>query len=266
MRSRPDLNKRPKMLCGKRVVVVMPAYNAERTLEQTVAEVPRDYVDQIVLVDDGSHDATVAQALALGLHTVIHPKNRGYGGNQKSCYREALRLGAEIVVMVHPDYQYSPRLVVALASMIASGHYDCVIGSRILSGGAVASGMPRYKYVANRVLTLVQNLCLSAKLSEYHSGFRAFSADLLRALPLEENSDDFVFDNEMLAQALWFGYQLGEVSCPTRYMEEASSISFRRSVRYGFGVLGVSLKFMAAKAGLARPKIFGAGGRRLPTR
>ena len=252
------------MLCGKRVVVVMPAYNAERTLEQTVAEVPREYVDQIVLVDDGSHDGTVARARALGLHTVVHPKNRGYGSNQKSCYREALRLGAEIVVMVHPDYQYSPRLVVALAGMIASGHYDCVLGSRILGGGALKGGMPHYKYVANRILTLVQNLCLQAKLSEYHSGFRAFSADLLRTLPLEENSDDFVFDNEMLAQALWFGFQLGETSCPTRYMEESSSISFRRSVRYGFGVLGVSLKFMLAKSGLARPSIFRASGRRLP--
>ena len=252
------------MLCGKRVVVVMPAYNAERTLEQTVAEVPRDYVDQIVLVDDGSHDGTVARARALGLHTVVHPKNRGYGSNQKSCYREALRLGADIVVMVHPDYQYSPRLIVALAGMIASGHYDAVLGSRILGGGALRGGMPLYKYVANRILTLLQNLCLKAMLSEYHSGFRAFSAELLRTLPLEENSDDFVFDNEMLAQTLWFGFQLGEASCPTRYMEEASSISFRRSVRYGFGVLGVSLKFMAAKIGLARPAIFNAGGRRLP--
>lgn len=252
------------MLCGKRVVVVMPAYNAERTLEQTVAEVPREYVDQIVLVDDGSRDGTVARALALGLHTVVHPKNRGYGSNQKSCYREALRLGAEIVVMVHPDYQYSPRLVVALAGMIASGHYDCVLGSRILGGRARSGGMPLYKYVANRLLTLVQNLCLKAKLSEYHSGFRAFSADLLRTLPLEENSDDFVFDNEMLAQTLWFGFSIGEASCPTRYMEEASSISFRRSVRYGFGVLGVSLKFMAARFGLAQSAIFRRDGRRLP--
>jgi glycosyltransferase involved in cell wall biosynthesis len=252
------------MLCGKRIVVVMPAYNAGRTLEQTVQEIQRDYVDEIVLVDDGSHDDTVAQARALGLHTFIHPKNRGYGGNQKSCYREALRLGADIVVMVHPDYQYSPRLIVALAGMIASGHYDCVLGSRILGGGALGGGMPLYKYIANRVLTLVQNLCMNAKLSEYHSGFRAFSAQLLRTLPLEENSDDFVFDNEILAQALWFGFRLGEASCPTRYMEEASSISFRRSVRYGFGVLGVSLKFLAARAGLGQAVIFRDGGRRLP--
>ena len=252
------------MLCEKRIVVVMPAYNAERTLEQTVLEIDRDYVDEIVLVDDGSHDGTVAQAKALGLNTFIHPKNRGYGGNQKSCYREALRLGADIVVMVHPDYQYSPKLIVALAGMIASGHYDCVLGSRILGGGAIKGGMPLYKYIANRVLTLFQNLCLKAKLSEYHSGFRAFSSELLRSLPLEENSDDFVFDNEMLAQAVWFGFRLGEVSCPTRYMEEASSISFRRSVRYGFGVLGVSLKFIAARSGVARPAIFRDGKRRLP--
>ena len=252
------------MLCGKRIVVVMPAYNAERTLEQTVLEINRDYVDEIVLVDDGSHDGTVAHAKALGLNTFIHPKNRGYGGNQKSCYREALRLGADIVVMVHPDYQYSPKLIVAMAGMIASGHYDCVLGSRILGGGALGGGMPLYKYVANRILTLLQNLCLKAKLSEYHSGFRAFSSELLRSLPLEENSDDFVFDNEILAQVVWFGFRLGEISCPTRYMEEASSISFRRSLRYGFGVLGVSLKFMAGQRGLARPKIFRGGGQRLP--
>lgn len=252
------------MLCGKKVVVVMPAYNAERTLEQTVAEVPREYVDDIVLVDDGSHDGTVAQARALGLRTFVHPRNRGYGGNQKSCYCEALRLGAEIVVMVHPDYQYSPKLIVTLAGMVASGHYDCVLGSRILGGGSLDGGMPRYKYVANRLLTLIQNICLQAKLSEYHTGFRAFSAELLRALPLEENSDDFVFDNEMLAQTLWFGFRIGEASCPTRYMAEASSISFRRSVRYGFGVLGVSLKFAAGRLGMARPSIFKQDGRRLP--
>jgi glycosyltransferase involved in cell wall biosynthesis len=252
------------MLCKKRIVVVMPAYNAERTLEQTVLEIDRDYVDEIVLVDDGSHDGTVAQAKALGLNTFIHPKNRGYGGNQKSCYREALRLGADIVVMVHPDYQYSPKLIVAMAGMIASGHYDCVLGSRILGGGAIKGGMPLYKYIANRILTLFQNLCLKAKLSEYHSGFRAFSSELLHSLPLEENSDDFVFDNEMLAQAVWFGFRLGEVSCPTRYMEEASSISFRRSVRYGFGVLSVSLQFIFAKSGMARPAIFRGGKRRLP--
>jgi len=239
----------------------MPAYNAGRTLEQTVAEIPRDYVDDIVLVDDGSHDDTVKQARALGLTTIVHPLNRGYGGNQKSCYGEALRQGADIVVMVHPDYQYSPKLVVALAGMVASGHYDCVLGSRILGGGTLDGGMPHYKYIANRFLTLFQNLLLGAKLSEYHTGYRAFSAELLRALPLEENSEDFVFDNEMLAQTLWFGFRIGEVSCPTRYMEEASSISFRRSVRYGLGVVAVTLKFVACRLGLARPAIFCADGR-----
>lgn len=249
------------MILGRKIVVVMPAYNAGRTLEQTVAEIPAEYVDEIVLVDDGSHDDTVAQARALGLTTIVHPKNRGYGGNQKSCYGEALRRGADIVVMVHPDYQYSPRLVVALAGMVASGHYDCVLGSRILGGGTLDGGMPLYKYVANRCLTLFQNLLLNAKLSEYHTGYRAFSAELLRTLPLEENSEDFVFDNEMLAQALWFGFRIGEASCPTRYMEEASSISFRRSVRYGLGVVGVTLKFVAGRLGLARPAIFRADGR-----
>lgn len=252
------------MLCGKKIVVVMPAYNAERTLEQTVAEIPFEYVDEIVLVDDGSHDRTLEKARQLGLHTFVHARNRGYGGNQKSCYREALRLEADIVVMVHPDYQYSPRLVVSLAGMIASGHYDCALGSRILGGNTLDGGMPRYKYFANRVLTLVQNLCLGAKLSEYHTGFRAFSAELLRTLPLEENSDDFVFDNEMLAQALWFGFRIGETSCPTRYMEEASSINFRRSVIYGFGVLGVCGRYLGARLGWIRPSIFRRDGRRLP--
>jgi len=241
----------------------MPAYNAGKTLQQTCAEVPCEYVDEIVLVDDGSHDDTVELARQLGLHTLVHPRNRGYGGNQKTCYREALRLNAEIVVMVHPDYQYSPKLIMSLAGLIASGHYDVALGSRIIGGGTLAGGMPRYKYVANRVLTLVQNLCLGAKLSEYHTGFRAFSADLLRALPLEENSDDFVFDNEMLAQILHFGYRIGEVSCPTRYMEEASSINFRRSVKYGLGVLWVTAKFLAQRWRLANFAIFCAAGRRL---
>lgn len=244
------------MILGKKIVVVMPAYNAARTLEQTVAEVPREYVDEIILVDDGSRDDTVAQARALGLVTIVHPRNRGYGGNQKSCYGEALRLGADIVVMVHPDYQYSPRLIVALAGVVASGHYDCALGSRILGGTALGGGMPLYKYIFNRLLTLFQNLLMGAKLSEYHTGYRAFSAELLRSLPLENNSEDFVFDNEMLAQIFWFGFKIGEVSCPTRYMEEASSISFRRSVRYGLGVLGVTLQFAAARLGLLRPRIF----------
>lgn len=241
----------------------MPAYNAEKTLEQTCAEVPREYVDEVVLVDDGSRDDTAALSRRLGLHTLVHVRNRGYGGNQKTCYREALRLNADIVVMVHPDYQYSPKLIVSLAGVVASGHYDAALGSRIIGGGTLDGGMPRYKYIANRLLTLVQNLCLGAKLSEYHTGFRAFSAELLRALPLEENSDDFVFDNEMLAQALYFGFRIGEISCPTRYTEEASSINFPRSVRYGFGVLAVSVKFLAERWGIVKLAIFSHSGRRL---
>ncbi len=251
------------MIEGKRIVVVFPAYNAERTLVQTHAEIPQQYVDEMVLVDDGSHDATVELAQRLGIKTIVHEKNMGYGANQKTCYREALRLGADIIVMVHPDYQYSPKLVSAMASLIASGHYDVALGSRILGGGALKGGMPPYKYVANRILTLIQNLLCGAKLSEYHTGFRAFSANVLRSLPLEENSDDFIFDNQMLAQALWQGFAIGEISCPTRYMEEASSINFRRSVVYGFGVLGVSLSFALAKLHLIAPRIFSPEGSRL---
>lgn len=251
------------MLDGKRIIVVMPAYNAAKTLEKTVAEIPHDYVDEVIVVDDGSADDTVEIAQRLGLHTVVHPHNRGYGGNQKTCYRTALDRGADIVVMVHPDYQYSPRLVVCLAGIVGSGHYDVALGSRILGGGVIGAGMPVYKYIANRALTFVQNLALGAKLSEYHTGFRAFSADVLRALPLEENSDDFVFDNEMLAQALWFGFRIGEVSCPTRYMPEASSIGFSRSVRYGFGVLAVTLSFLRAKWTGGLSAIYRADGRRL---
>jgi glycosyltransferase involved in cell wall biosynthesis len=202
-------------------------------------------------------------ARRLGLHVVVHPRNRGYGGNQKTCYREALARGADVVVMVHPDYQYSPRLIPAMASMIASRHFDCVLGSRILGTGALRGGMPLWKYLANRGLTLVENLLLGYKLAEYHTGYRAFSRRLLEALPLEENSDDFVFDNQMLAQALWFGFDIGELTCPTRYFAEASSISFRRSVRYGLGVLWTATAFRLARLGLARPRLFAADGRRL---
>ncbi len=251
------------MIDGRRIVVVFPAYNAEKTLSQTLADIPRQYVDEMILVDDGSHDKTVELAYRLGIRTFVHEKNLGYGANQKTCYREALRLGADIVVMVHPDYQYSPKLVPAMASLVASGHYDIALGSRILGNDALKGGMPLYKYVANRFLTLAQNLLCGAKLSEYHTGFRAFSADVLRSLPLEENSDDFIFDNQMLAQALWQGYAIGEVSCPTRYMDEASSINFRRSVIYGFGVLGVSLAFALARLGFVSPRIFSKDGRRL---
>ena len=251
------------MIGGSRVCVVMPAYNAEATLRQTVAEIDRSVVDDVILVDDASRDRTVAVAHELGLHYVVHPKNRGYGGNQKTCYAEALERGADIVVMVHPDYQYSPKLVPAMAAMVASGHFDCVLGSRILGVGARKGGMPLWKYVANRFLTLAENLLVSYKLAEYHTGFRAFSRELLETLPLEENSDDFVFDNQMLAQTLWFGFDIGEVTCPTRYFTEASSINFRRSVKYGFGVLGTALQFRLSRLGITRSPRFSAEGRRL---
>ncbi len=251
------------MIAGKSVVVVMPAYNAERTLRETVAEVPREIVDEVLLVDDASGDRTAALARSLGLRTIVHARNRGYGGNQKTCYREALRLRADVVVMVHPDYQYSPLLIPALAHLVASGLYDVALGSRILGLGARKGGMPFYKYVANRALTLVENLLLGHKLTEYHTGFRAFSRRVLLDLPIEENSDDFVFDNQMLAQAILFGFRIGEVSCPTRYFAEASSIPFGRSVKYGFGVLWTALAGFAARKGLGRARFLDPGGRRL---
>lgn len=234
----------------------MPAYNAEKTLRQTFAELPHEYVDDVILVDDVSQDRTVAVAKELGIKTIIHDKNRGYGGNQKTCYREALRLGADIVVMVHPDYQYSPRLVTAMASMIVSEHYSVVLGSRILGGEARKGGMPLYKYIANRFLTLVENMVLGIKLSEYHTGFRAFSREVLTTLPLENNSDDFVFDNEMLAQAAYFGFKIGEISCPTKYFAESSSINFARSVKYGFGVLATTLKYYLQRHGVRNFPLF----------
>lgn len=248
------------MIQGKKLVVVMPAYNAERTLRQTFDELPHEYVDHVILVDDASRDGTAEIARDLGINTIVHRENRGYGGNQKTCYREALRLGADIVVMIHPDYQYSPRLVTAMASMVASGHYDVVLGSRILMGETLKGGMPLYKYVANRFLTLAENILLGVKLSEYHTGFRAFNRKVLETLPLEKNSDDFVFDNEMLAQSLYFGFKIGEISCPTKYFEDASSINFSRSVKYGLGVLATSLKYVLDKAGVKKYPIFKAGG------
>jgi len=251
------------LIGGKRVCVVMPAYNAERTVSQTVAELDRRVADDILLVDDRSRDGTVRIARELGLHVLVHERNRGYGGNQKTCYAEALRRGADIVVMIHPDYQYSPKLMPAMAGMVASGHFDAVLGSRILGTGAIKGGMPIWKYVANRFLTAFENTLLGYKLAEYHTGYRAFSRRLLETLPLEENSDDFVFDNQMLAQAIWFGFHIGEMTCPTRYFAEASSIDFRRSVKYGFGVLGTALQFRLAKLGLSRPARFAADGRRL---
>jgi len=241
----------------------MPAFNAEKTLRRTFEELPHEYVDKVILVDDASHDYTSEVARELGITTIVHSKNRGYGGNQKTCYHEALMLGADIVVMVHPDYQYSPRLVTAMASMITSGHYDVVLGSRIIGGGALRGGMPLYKYIANRFLTFVQNLMLGLKLSEYHTGYRAFSREVLTTLPLEDNSEDFVFDNEMLAQAAWFRFRIGEISCPTKYFADASSINFRRSVKYGFGVLATSGKYALQKLGLIRSPLFDPDGGKL---
>lgn len=238
------------MLHQKKIVVVMPAYNASKTLEMTYNEIPKDIVDEVILVDDASRDDTAAKAQELGIHTIIHPENRGYGGNQKTCYAAALSHGADLVVMLHPDYQYSPRLITAMASMVVSGHYDVVLGSRILGGESLKGGMPLYKFIANRILTVIENLVLGVKLSEYHTGFRAFSRTVLETLPLQNNSDDFVFDNEMIAQAVYFGFHIGEISCPTKYFKDASSINFRRSVKYGFGVLGTSWKFFLQHMGL----------------
>ncbi len=250
------------MINGKRIAVVMPAYNAEKTLERTVQELS-DVVDIKILVDDSSKDQTAALSRNLGVQTFVHDANYGYGRNQQTCYREALAAGADIVVMVHPDYQYTPSLVPAMAGMIASDVYDMVLGSRILGKGALKGGMPLYKYVFNRLLTAFQNLFLGVKLSEYHTGFRAFSRELLETLPLLENSDDFVFDNQMIAQAVMFGFEIGEISCPTKYFEEASSINFRRSVKYGFGVLATTASFVACKLGLRRAPRFGASGRKI---
>ncbi len=251
------------MILEKKIIVVMPAYNAEKTLEQTYAELPHEYIDDVILVDDSSLDNTKEVSQKLGVKTIVHRENKGYGGNQKTCYREALKLGADIVIMVHPDYQYSPRLVTAMGAMLASGEYDIVLGSRILGGNTLAGGMPLYKFVANRILTLIQNILLRTKLSEYHTGFRAFSREVLETLPLEENSDDFVFDNEILAQGLFFGYRMGEISCPAKYFEEASSINFKRSVVYGLSVLKTTGKFVLNKYGIKKYKIFDANGAKL---
>jgi len=250
------------MINGKRIAVVLPAYNAEKTLAATVEELP-DLVDIRILVDDHSSDRTVEVAHQLGLQFYVHDRNYGYGRNQQTCYREALAAGADVVIMVHPDYQYTPRLVTAMASMVAYGVYDVVLGSRIIGGTALRGGMPLYKYVANRLLTAFENLILGIKLSEYHTGYRAFSREVLTRLPLLENSDDFVFDNQMLAQCVHFGFRIGEVSCPTKYFEEASSINFRRSVKYGLGVVGTTLRFALERAGLGRRAIFSEKGRTL---
>jgi len=250
------------MINGKRIAVVMPAYNAEKTLEMTVRELS-DVVDIKILVDDSSKDQTAALSKKLGVQTFVHDANYGYGRNQQTCYREALAAGAEIVVMVHPDYQYTPSLVPAIAGMVASGVYDMVLASRILGAGALKGGMPFYKYVSNRLLTAFQNLFLGVKLSEYHTGFRAFSRELLETLPLLENSDDFIFDNQMIAQAVMFGFRIGEISCPTKYFEEASSINFKRSVQYGLGVLATTASFVAHKLRIIHVPRFSNTGRKL---
>lgn len=246
------------MYSGKKIVVVMPAYNAAKTVAVTVDEVRRQgIVDQIILVDDKSRDDTVTVASRLsGVQVHVHERNRGYGGNQKTCYRLALEAGADIVIMLHPDYQYTPQLIPAMASIIANGVHPCVLGSRILGGYSLRGGMPYWKYFSNRFLTLVENLMLNAKLSEYHTGYRAFSREILEKIDFSGNSDDFIFDNQMLAQILWQGFTIGEVSCPTKYFPEASSINFRRSVKYGFGCLWVGLQYRLSKMGLMRSKLF----------
>jgi glycosyltransferase involved in cell wall biosynthesis len=258
------LDEEARMIEGLKLAVVLPAYNASQTLERTFGEIPMDIVDDVILVDDASTDSTATLADRLGIHTVIHARNGGYGANQKTCYTIALARGADIVVMLHPDYQYTPRLLTALAGMIASGHYDAVFASRILGGGALSGGMPAYKYVANRLLTAFQNLLMGAKLSEYHTGYRAWSRKILEQLPLAACSDDFVFDNEMIAQAMFAGYRIGEISCPTKYFPEASSINFRRSCIYGLGVLRTAITYRLSHWGIIRSRLFAANSPQLP--
>lgn len=246
------------MYLGKKIVVVLPAYKAQHTLKQTYDEIPFDVVDEVVLVDDNSPDGTVEEAKRIGIkHIVVHEKNRGYGGNQKSCYDKALELGGDIVVMLHPDYQYTPKLITAMVSVIGQGLYPVVFGSRILGGGALKGGMPLYKYVANRVLTLTQNLLMGEKLSEYHTGYRAYSAEVLRQCDYQRCSEDFVFDNQFIGQIFWNRFEIAEVTCPTKYFEEASSINFSRSTTYGFGVLNVSFRYFLARFGLLGWKVLG---------
>ncbi len=244
------------MLLNKKLTVILPAYNAARTLKRTYDELPHDIIDDIILTDDASSDNTVEIAQQLGIHTIRHENNLGYGGNQKTCYQAALERSADVIVMLHPDYQYCPKLVTALASMILSDQYDAVLASRILGKGALEGGMPLYKYIANRVLTFAQNLLIGYKLSEYHTGYRAYKRELLEAIPFSKCSDDFVFDNQIILQSIYFGFRIGEISCPTRYFPEASSINFRRSVIYGLGVLWNSLAFRAQRMKIARFSLF----------
>lgn len=249
------------MLNGKKIVVVLPAYNAEKTLRKTYDEIPKDIVDEVIAVDDHSGDRTAEVARQIGLRVFVHDRNMGYGANQKTCYKQALSLGADIVVMLHPDYQYPPKLVVTMAAPIAAGVFDIVLGSRILCNNAMKGGMPLYKYFANRVLTLAENIILGCKFSEYHTGYRAFSKEVLKALPIMENSDDFIFDNEMLAQAVYFGYRIGEISTPSQYTKDSSSINFSRSTVYGIGVLSTAFKYLLQKHSIAKFPIFDKGGR-----
>ncbi|MDD5438733.1 MAG: glycosyltransferase family 2 protein [Candidatus Omnitrophica bacterium] len=251
------------MIHNKKMVVVMPAYNAERTLKKTFDGLPHEFIDEIILVDDGSIDKTILVSRSIGITTYAHDRNKGYGANQKTCYRRALETGADVIVMIHPDYQYDPRLVTAMGSLVAQGIYDVVLASRILGAGALKGGMPFYKYVSNRVLTFIENIVIGQKVSEYHTGYRAFSRDVLTRLPLGEDSDDFVFDNEMLLQAFYFGFKVGEISCPTRYNEESSSINFARSVVYGLGVLGASAGYFFAKRKIRKVPLFDPDGKRL---
>jgi glycosyltransferase involved in cell wall biosynthesis len=251
------------VLNKKKIIVVLPAFNAVKTLEKTFREIPMDIVDDVLLVDDGSADRTVSLARSLGIHTILHDRNYGYGRNQKSCYLEALRRNSDVIIMIHPDYQYTPKLITAMASMIAFDVYDVVLGSRIIGGGAMAGGMPVYKYIANRFLTAFQNLVLRSKLSEFHTGYRAFSRKVLETLPLNGNSDDFVFDNEMLVQIIFFGYRIGEISCPTRYFTDASSIGFGKAFRYGVGVIITSFKCLLHRLQLCKDPIFDPEGRKL---
>ncbi|MBU1626372.1 glycosyltransferase family 2 protein [bacterium] len=251
------------MINGKKLIVVMPAYNAERTLKKTFDMIPHEIVDGIILVDDGSIDKTAIISERLGIKTFVHDINKGYGANQKRCYEEALKAGADIVVMLHPDYQYNPRLITAMSSLIAEEIYDVMIGSRILVSGALKGGMPFYKYISNRFLTFIENLMINQKLSEYHTGYRAFGRRVLETIPILENSDDFVFDNQMLLQVLFFGFKIGEISCPALYNEESSSINFKRSIKYGFGVLLTGLQYILAKTGIIRIPIFDRGGNKL---
>lgn len=240
------------MINCKKVIVVMPAYNAGKTLIKTYNEIPKDIVDEIILTDDASKDNTLELAKKLNLKTIIHKSNKGYGANQKTCYTEALKLNPDIIIMLHPDYQYTPKLITAMASMIAVGEYDVIFASRILGRGALKGGMPLYKYIANRILTLLENYILGHKLSEYHTGYRAFSSEVLKNIPFLKNSDDFVFDNQIIAQIFYFDYRIGEISCPTKYFPEASSINFRRSIKYGFGVLNTILRTVLHKAKLKK--------------